>query len=149
MCEMQQNIVDLDYFKILILQEIPKTQNQHQEEHLCIFGSHTFVTISWMYKKQTSVSHSSTVPEIISLDEGLRMDGIPALILWDLVVEIFHSVPNKIEQPKEELRGNSLQATRPSKHNLIQCKHTNVVPIDIDHISQHNACCMSMKAMRP
>ena len=28
---------------------------------LCIFGSHTFVPISWMCKKQTSVSHSSTI----------------------------------------------------------------------------------------
>ena len=27
---------------------------------LCIFGSHTFVPISWMCKKQISVSHSST-----------------------------------------------------------------------------------------
>ena len=27
---------------------------------LCVFGSHTFVPISWMCKKQTSVSHSST-----------------------------------------------------------------------------------------
>ena len=32
---------------------------------LCIFGSHTFVPISWMCKKQTSVSHSSTESEII------------------------------------------------------------------------------------
>ena len=32
---------------------------------LCIFGSHTFVPISWMCKKQTSVSHSSTKAEII------------------------------------------------------------------------------------
>ena len=31
---------------------------------LCIFGSHTFVPISWMCKKQTSVSHSSTDSEI-------------------------------------------------------------------------------------
>ena len=50
---------------------------------LCIFGSHTFVPISWMFKKQTSVSHSSTEPDIISLDAGLRMDGTPALDLWD------------------------------------------------------------------
>ena len=34
---------------------------------LCVFGSHTFVPISWMCKKQTSVSHSSTESEIISL----------------------------------------------------------------------------------
>ena len=48
---------------------------------LCIFGSHTFVPISWMCKKQTAVSHSSTESEIISLDTGLRLDGLPALEL--------------------------------------------------------------------
>ena len=42
---------------------------------LCILGSHTFVPISWMCKKQTSVSHSFTESEIISSDAGLRMDG--------------------------------------------------------------------------
>ena len=36
------------------------------------FGSDTFVPTSWMCKKQTSVSHSSTESEIISLDAGLR-----------------------------------------------------------------------------
>ena len=35
-----------------------------------------------MCKKQTSVSHSSTEAEVISLDAGLRMDGISALDLW-------------------------------------------------------------------
>ena len=55
---------------------------------LCIFGSHTFVPISWMCKKQTSVSHSSTESEIISLDTGLRLDGLPALELWDLIVSV-------------------------------------------------------------
>ena len=41
---------------------------------LCIFGSHTFVPINWMCKKQTCVSHSSTESEIISLVPGLRRD---------------------------------------------------------------------------
>ena len=48
---------------------------------LCIFGSHTFVPICWMCKKQTSVSHSSTEAERISLDAAFRMDGLPALPL--------------------------------------------------------------------
>ena len=56
---------------------------------LCIFGSHTFVPISWMCKKQTSVSHSSTESEIISLDTGLRLDGLLALELLDLIVSVF------------------------------------------------------------
>ena len=59
---------------------------------LCIFGSHTFVPISWMCKKRTSVSHSSTESEIISLDAGLRLDGIPALDLWDLIVVVRHGI---------------------------------------------------------
>ena len=52
------------------------------------FGTHTVVPISWMCKKQTSVSHSSQESEIISLDAGLRLDGIPALDLWDLIVSV-------------------------------------------------------------
>ena len=38
---------------------------------LCVFGSHTFVPISWMCETQTAVSHSSTESEIIFLDTGL------------------------------------------------------------------------------
>ena len=59
---------------------------------LCIFGSHTFVPISWMCKKQTAVSHSSTESEIISLDTGLRLYGLPALELWDLIVSVLGNV---------------------------------------------------------
>ena len=41
-----------------------------------------------MCKKQTSVAHITTESEIISLDAGLRLDGIPALDLWDLIVAV-------------------------------------------------------------
>ena len=59
---------------------------------LCIFGSHTFVPKSWMCKKQTAVSHSSTESEIISLDVGLRLDGLLALQLLDLIVSVLGNV---------------------------------------------------------
>ena len=59
---------------------------------LCIFGSHTFVPSSWMCKKQTAVSHSSTESEIISLDAGLRLDGLPVLELWDLIVSVLGNI---------------------------------------------------------
>ena len=58
---------------------------------LCVFGIHTCVPISWMCKKQTSVSHSSTESEIISSDAGLRLDGIPAFDLWDLIVSVLRN----------------------------------------------------------
>ena len=59
---------------------------------LCIFGSHTFVPTSWMCKKRTAVFHSSTESEIISLDTGLRLDGLLALELWDQTVSVFGNV---------------------------------------------------------
>ena len=81
------NNADWDCFKTLILREILKIQNTSGGT-LCIFGSHTFVPRSWMCKKQTAVSHSSTESEIISLDNGLRLDGLPASELWDLIVSV-------------------------------------------------------------
>ena len=62
--------------------------NQLRSGILCIFGSRTCVPMSWMCKKQTSVSNSSAAFEIISLDAGLRMDGLLALDFWDIVVEV-------------------------------------------------------------
>ena len=54
-----------------------------------------------MCKKQTSVSHSSTESEIISLDAGLRLDGIPALGLWDLIVAVLGNT-NQNDQARRD-----------------------------------------------
>ena len=59
---------------------------------MCVCGIHAFVPINWMCKLQIPVSHSSTESEIISLDTRLRLDGLPALELWDLIVSVFGSV---------------------------------------------------------
>ena len=60
------------------------------------FGSRTFVPVSWMCKKHTSLSHSSIESEVISLDAGLRMDGLPALDLWHMVIEVLRSANNNV-----------------------------------------------------
>ena len=60
-----------------------------------------------MCKKQTSVPHSSTEVEIISLDAGLRMEGIPALDLWDLVIEVLHSSPRQPKKSKDRIQETS------------------------------------------
>ena len=44
-----------------------------------------------MGKKQTAVSHCSTDSDVISSDAGLRINGIPALDLRDLVNGVLHS----------------------------------------------------------
>ena len=94
-----QNNADWDCFKTLISREILRIQNPLLEEHCAFFGSHTFVPTSWMCKKQTSVSHSSTESEIISLDAGLRLDGILALDLWDLIVSGLGNTSQTTERP--------------------------------------------------
>ena len=53
-----------------------------------------------MCKKQTSVSQSSTESEIISLDAGLRMDGLPALDLWDMFIEVLRTT-QRIPKPTQ------------------------------------------------
>ena len=63
-----------------------------------------------MCKKQTSVSHSSTESGIMSLDAGLRLDGIPALDLWDLVIEVLHS--SKYTHPSSSERSLSKRKGR-------------------------------------
>ena len=66
---------------------------------LCVVGSHTFVPISWMCEKQTSGSHNPTESEIISLDAGLRLDGLTALDLWDLIVSVLGNMTQTTERP--------------------------------------------------
>ena len=55
-------------------------------------GPNTFVPISWFCKKQSCISNSSTESELISLDAALRVEGIPALSLWELVIDVFHPI---------------------------------------------------------
>ena len=57
---------------------------------LCFLGSHMFVPLSCACKKQTAVSHSRTEAEMLSLDAGLRMEGFPAVKLWDTIIDTMH-----------------------------------------------------------
>ena len=58
---------------------------------LCIFGSRTFVFHKLDVQETNLSLHSPTESEVSSSDAGLRMDGIPALDLWDLIIEVLHS----------------------------------------------------------
>ena len=100
-----------------------------------------------MCKKQTSVSHSSTEAEIISLDAGLRMDGIPALNhmdglpavdLGDLVKEVFRSSPNQIYKSKDqESQGNLSRNDTLHMKNPNSTKHADLDLSNVDHVSSN------------
>lgn len=68
---------------------------------LCLVGPNTFVPVTWICKKQGAVSHSSSEAEIISLDAGIRLEGIPALGLWDQVIEVFSASKLRVTSSKQ------------------------------------------------
>ena len=123
------NNTDWDCSKTPTLQEILRTRNLT----LCIFGSHTFVPTSWMCQKQTSVSHISTESEIISLDAGLRMDGIPALDLWDLIVAVLHGNTNQSNQARRDLCTNQSEV-RSTPHTIQKRKKAHGIINDLDNV---------------
>ena len=110
---------------------------------LCIFGSHTFVPISWMCKKQTSFSHSSTESEIISLDAGLWLDGIPALDLWDLTVAVLHG---NTFQKNQERGAPSRYPTRKNIHGKID--DLNNIDFISSNVNIRKLCCTSLKTTK-
>ena len=132
---------DQGCFKILILRRDLEDSKSTSEGVLCISGSQTFVPLSWMCKKQTSVSHSSTEAELISLDAGLRMDGIPVLDLWDLVMEVFHCCPIPSKKTNDQPRGDSSRNTTSNKHTQNQTKvptkHNNLELSNVDYVSSN------------
>ena len=54
----------------------------------------TFVPTSWACRSQPAASQSCTKAELISVDTGLRMEGVLAPILWDTVIEVWNLHPS-------------------------------------------------------
>ena len=90
---------DWDCFRTLILREILKIRNPLLEEHYAFLEViHLFQEVGCARNK-TSVSHSSTESEIISLVAGLRLDGLLALEVWDLIVSVLGNMTQTTERP--------------------------------------------------
>ena len=103
-------------------------------ETLCVLGSHTFVPISWMCKKQTAVSHSSTESEIISLDTGLRLDGLPALELWDLIVSVLGNVSRVSDRSGKPESDDRKHHKSHNKFDVV--KEIDLVPSNVQSSNQ-------------
>ena len=83
---------------------------------IVLVGPHTWVPITWLCKKQGAVSHSSTEAEVIALESSLRMEGIPSLMLWDLVAEVFNPHAKCVGTPKQN---KSPQAVNDMRYSII------------------------------
>jgi len=97
---------------------------------LVLMGPNTFCPIGWIVKKQGAVSHSSSEAEVIALDAGVRLEGIPALGLWDLVIEVFQPSPTATcKRESSTARGNPLML-----HNVLS--NVDYVPTNVPESSQ-------------
>ena len=69
------------------------------------------------------------------------MDEIPALDLWELVIEVFHSSPNQSKKTKDQVLGDSSRNTTSNKHTQNQTKipthHDNLELSDVDYVSSN------------
>ena len=84
------------------------------------------------------------------------MDGIHALDLWDLMIDVFHSSPNQINKSKDqELQGNLSRTTTLYMKNQNPTKDVNLDLNTIDHVSSNVnhldlvLCYMSLRIMEP
>ena len=109
---------------------------------LCIFGSYTFVPNGWMCKKQTSVLHGSTESEIISWDADLRMDGIPALDLWNLTLSVLHGNTNQSKQVQGDLSTSLTRKKIPGK--IDDLNSVDFVSLNANSYRK-DLCCISLK----
>ena len=53
---------------------------------LALYGPHSFFPLAAQSKKQTCVSHSTVEAEIIAADHAVRTSGLPALPLWEKIL---------------------------------------------------------------
>ena len=87
-----------------------------------------------MCKKQKSASHSSTESEIISLDTGLRLDGLPALELWDLIVSVFGNISHISDRTVKPVNGENKHHKKHNKIDVMQ--DIGSVPSNVQSASQ-------------
>ena len=110
MWETLQNNADRDCFKTPILQEILRIQNLHQVEHCaCSEAIRLFQSAGCVRNKLRFRTVQQNQKSF--LDAGLRLDGIPALDLWDLIVTVLHGNTNQSKQ----VQGNLSTSLTPKK----------------------------------
>ena len=86
-----------------------------------------------MCKKQSAVSHSSTESEIISLDAGMRLDGVLALELWDLIVFVFGSVTQTSDRTGRPV---DIERSQNSQGKINLLKNIDSVPSNVQSARQ-------------
>ena len=69
------------------------------------------------------------------------MDGILALDLWDMVIEVLHSSSNQAPRPKEQarrdLQRDKLSSNHTNTHIETQIQHNDLELSNVDYVSSN------------
>ena len=105
--------------------------------------------------QQTAVSHSSTESEIISLDAGLRMDVLPALERWGIVIEVLRSTNDNVQPKLTSIQEtNALHSKTKTRKVERRQKVDQLSEVDHAPTNQHflvtmNLSCTLLKKTKP
>ena len=114
------SIVDWLYFTTLTLLETLRTKNLllgefYEDSEAQHFSPSVGCAIS-----RHQYPYSSTESEIISLDAGLRMDGLPALDLLDFVIEVLRWRTTIKEKVIQLAQGDLCRPLKIQKSNVLK-----------------------------
>ena len=125
-----QNNAGWDCFKTPILLEILRTQNPLQVEH-CVFSEATrsFQSAGCVRHK---LQFRTVQSEIISFDAGLRLDGIPALDFWDLIVLVLGNTTQNHDRTGRPV-GSTSEICSPL-HTIHKRKQSRRVVDDLNNV---------------
>ena len=126
---------------ILTSREILKIENPLLEEHYVFWeATHLFQQVGCARKKHQFLTAQQNLK--LSLDTGLRLDGLPALELWDLIVSVFGNISHISDPTGQPVNGKN------KSHNKIDVFKTLILFPQMSNPQVVKLYCMCLRTMR-
>ena len=121
-----------DCFRILILREILRIQNLHQVEHCAFLEVIRLFQSVGCVRNKLQFRTVQTESEIISLDAGLRLHGLLALELLDLIVAFLGNTYQSNEERGDPC--TNLREVRSTTHTIQMRKQSHGAGLRLDRL---------------
>ena len=129
-----QNNADWDCFQDSdFARDLEDSKSTSGGNIMCFWKSYICSNKFWCVRNKLQFRTSSTESEIVSLDAGLRLDGIPGLDVWDLIVLVLGNTIQNHDRKEEPVVGHD-KSHKPSQQsrgmfnvlNNVDCVPSNV-----------------------
>ena len=115
-----------------------KTMRSTSGIYLTVSGPHVSWPIAGVSKKQTATSHSTPEAEMVAYDFGLRMDGLPALLMFRTLLGRYNiPVALKVREDNSALIQVCQSGKNPTMRYLSLTHGTNVAWLHEVSTSRH------------